>query len=235
MNVLGVTCARGGSKGVKNKNIRELCGKPLIAWTIEEAKKCTLLTNYVVTSDCKETRRLSETLGADTIEEPDELAMDNSPISDALCHALQVAEDRYGETYDAVADLRATNPFKTAYDIDRCIALLEEYNVDTDGVVGVTRLHDHHPSRIKHIVAGQLVDFWPEPAGGLRQDLKPEAYIRNGSIYVFWAELLRAGRYYIEADVIRPWVMPEERSVNIDTEIDFILAEAIHERIHSRD
>jgi CMP-N-acetylneuraminic acid synthetase len=222
MSVIGITCARGGSRGVKRKNVKELCGKPLIAWTIEEALKATLLDDYVVCTDDKEIGDITKSFGVEVIDEPPELAGDNVPIIDAINYTLAQVGD-----YKAVADLRTTNPFKTALDIDRAIDKLLKNEHDTDGVVGVTQLEDHHPSRIKRIVAGRLVDFWPEPESGLRQDLRPAAYIRNGSIYVFWTELLQSGRYFIGPDNIRALIMPPERSVNIDTEADWLLAEAL--------
>ena len=220
MRVLGITCARGGSIGVPNKNIRMLAGKPLIAWTIEAAKQATLLTDYAVCTDDARIKKIVKGYGVRVIDEPPELARGDVPMLDVILFAL----DKMGD-YDAVADLRCTNPFKTALDIDGAIAKLVNNERDTDGVVGVSLLEDHHPSRIKRIVADRLVDFWPEPISGLRQDLKPKAYIRNGSIYVFWADLLRGGTYFIGPDNIRPWIMPPERSVNIDTELDFLLAE----------
>jgi CMP-N-acetylneuraminic acid synthetase len=222
MSVIGITCARGGSRGVKRKNVRELCGKPLIAWTIEEAQKATLLDDYVICTDDDEIKAIARSYDVTVIDEPPELAGDNIPIIDAINYALGTVGD-----YKAVADLRTTNPLKTALDIDGAVNKLLQNEHDTDGVVGVTQLEDHHPSRIKRIVADRLVDFWPEPESGLRQDLHPKAYIRNGSIYVFWTELLQYGIYFIGPEDIRPWVMPEERSVNIDTELDWMLAEAL--------
>lgn len=223
--ILGMTLARGGSKGVPKKNLRKLNGKPLIAHTIEAALCSTLLDKYIVASDSDEILRVAEKYGAETMKEPAELAQDNTPILEPLVYILNEAENKYGEIYDAVADLRATNPFKLSQDIDGAVHKLIQHSQDTDGVVGVSRLEDHHPSRIKRIVADRLVDFWPEPIGGLRQDLKPEAYIRNGSIYVFWTDLLRKGVYFIGPQNIRPWIMPPERGINIDTELDFLLAE----------
>jgi CMP-N,N'-diacetyllegionaminic acid synthase len=225
VRVLGITCARGGSKGVPGKNIRRLGDKTLLEWTIIEAQKSELITDYVVSTDSEAIAQVADALDVTYIQRPDKYAQDNSPILDAITHALDVLE----EDYDAVADLRCTNPFKEAQDIDGCIRLLGD-NLDADGVVGVTKLDDHHPSRIKHIVANRLVDFWPEPISGNRQDLKPDAYIRNGSVYVFWADALRGGTYFIGPDNIVPYVMPLERSLNIDTELDFLLAEAIVER-----
>jgi len=226
MNVLGITLARGGSKGVPHKNIRMVAGKPLLAYTIEEALRCTLITKYYVSSDDEKILRVARKYGANTIKRPPELAEDTTPHQDALLHALEEAERIDGVHYDVVADLRTTNPFKTSVDVDGAIQKLIRTNADC--VAGVSKLEDHHPARIKMIYNDRLVDVWPEPVGGRRQDLTPDVYIRNGSVYVVKSDNLRAGRFFIGSDlVVRPWYMPEERGVNIDTETDLLFAEAI--------
>jgi CMP-N-acetylneuraminic acid synthetase len=225
MNKLGITLARGGSKGVPKKNIRMIAGKPLLAWTIEEVKKCTLLDRYIVSSDCDEVLSVAQRYGADVLKRPEYLARDNTPHIPALIHALEWAEDRDDVLYDVVVDLRCTNPLKLAFDIDSAIWKMEETLADV--VVGVSKLEDHHPSRIKTIVADTLADVWPEPLSGQRQDLRPDVYIRNGSIYVVMADALRNGILNTGSPNIRPYIMPPERGVNIDTEIDFYTVEGI--------
>ena len=228
MKVLGITLARGGSKGVPRKNIRPIAGKPLLAYTVEEALKCTLITEYVVSSDDPEILAVAFKYGAQVIERPGELAQDDTPHLPALVHALDWAEAFYNTRFDAVADLRCTNPFKTALDIDLAIKKLTKTNADV--VVGVSKLEDHHPSRIKLIYNDRLHDVWPENPSGRRQDLGQDVYIRNGSIYVVKRDTLKAGYFFIGQDlVIRPHIMPPERGINIDTEIDFCLAEALLE------
>lgn len=225
MKVLGVTLARGGSKGVPRKNIRDLAGKPLLAYTIEEALQSKYIDYYYVSTDDKEIATVARRYGAMVIDRPEYLASDNTPSIDALQHALRVCDEAHGP-FDIVADLRCTNPLKTVYDIDGAIEKLIKTGADV--VVGVSKLDDHHPSRIKRIFQDRLIDFaWPEDARGQRQDLKPDAYIRNGSIYIVRASALEEGIHFTGTDEIRPWVMPLERSVNIDTELDFKMLEAI--------
>lgn len=231
MNVLGITLARGGSKGIPGKNIRPIAGKPLLAYTIEEALNCTLITKYYVSSDSEEILEVAKEYGANTIKRPRELAKDTTPHQPALLHALEEAEIRDGVHYDVVADLRATNPFKTSLDIDGAIQKLIRTNADC--VAGVAQLMEHHPSRLKMIYSDQLVDIWPENPTGRRQDLIPSVYIRNGSVYVVKSDVLRGGQFFIGPDlVVRPWYMPEEKSINIDTEVDFLLAEKLMELNH---
>ena len=165
--MLGITLARGGSKGVKDKNIREVGGKPLLAWTIEQALEAKL-DEYVVSTDGAKIAAVAREYGATVIMRPDELATDTAPSIDALIHALDTSESAYNTEFDIVADIRNTNPTKLAYDIDGAVRKLIATGADC--VCGVTRLEDHHPSRIKMIVEDRLIDVWPEPEGGNRQE-----------------------------------------------------------------
>jgi len=227
-SVLGVTLARGGSKGVPRKNIRSIAGKPLLAYTIQEALRCTLIDRYIVSSEDDEILAVAKEYGAEVVKRPRHLAQDDTPHVPALIHALDWAEDTENRIYDIVADLRCTNPLKYALDIDMAIQKLKETMADV--VVGVSKLEDHHPARIKTIIADRLVDVWPEPQSGQRQDLRPEVYIRNGSIYIVLADALRDGILNTGSENIRPYIMPPERGINIDTEIDFVLVEQLLER-----
>jgi CMP-N-acetylneuraminic acid synthetase len=227
MKVLGITLARGGSKGVPRKNIREINGVPLLAYTIKEALLSKYINYYVVSTEDEDIAKIAEEYGAYVIDRPDYLASDSTPSIDALQHALFVAENNWG-VFDIVADLRCTNPLKKVEDIDGAIEKLIKTGADV--VCGVSKLEDHHPSRIKRIFQDRLIDFaWPEDARGQRQDLKPDAYIRNGSIYIVRARALEEGIHFTGTDEVRPWIMPLERSVNVDTELDFKLLEAMLE------
>ena len=225
MKTLGITLARGGSKGVPGKNTKMLAGKPLIAYTIEEALKCTLLDHYVVSTDNDEIAEVVRQWGASVIMRPKELAQDLTPTLPALLHALEYTESDLDDKYDIVADIRCPNPFKTAFDIDGAINKL--VRTGADAVIGVCKVEDKHPSRLKTVFRDRLVDIWPEPVSGNRQDLEPDVYVRNGSIYVVRRAGLEEGIHIRLSDNVRPWIMPEEKSVNIDTEIDFLLAEAL--------
>ena len=228
MLTLGITLARGGSRGIPGKNIKMLAGKPLIAYTIEEALKCTLLDRYVVSTDSDEIAEVAKKYGANVIMRPKRLAQDHTPTLDALLHALECAESEHDKNYDIVADIRCPNPFKLTYDIDGAIDKL--VRTGADAVIGVCKVTDKHPSRLKRLHRDRLVDIWPEPASGNRQDLEPDVYVRNGSVYVVRRAGLEEGIHIKLSDNVRPWIMPEERSVNIDTLMDFLLAEALMEK-----
>lgn len=224
MRTLGITGARGGSKGVPHKNIRLIAGIPLIAYTIMEAKRCSRLDRYVVATDDKEIAAIAEEYGAEVVVLPPHLTHDSAPLLPSLRYALEEVESN-GTDYDIVADLRATNPFKLASDIDGAIDKL--IRTSADAVIGVTIVEDGHPARLKRIFRDRLVDIWPEPKSGLRQDLEPEVFIRNGSIYIVGRAAFDEGIHIKLSDNCRPWIMPASRSINIDTEEDFLLAEVL--------
>ena len=225
MNVLGITLARGGSKGVKDKNIRIVGGKPLLAWTIKQAQEAKQIDRYLVSTDSAHIANLAREWGAEVINRPAHLATDSAPSIDALIHGLDVAEKHFGMEFDVVADIRTTNPLKSSDDIDECVRKLMSSGADT--VCGVSKLGDTHPARIKTMLSdGRLVDVWPEPSGGNRQDLIPDCFIRNGSIYVTRVNALREGIHFSGGD-IRGHLMPLERSVNIDNELDLLVCEAL--------
>lgn len=224
--VLGITAARGGSKGVPGKNIRPINGVPMLAYTIREAKKSKHISRYVVSTDNDDIASVARQYGAEVQMRPDWLALDDTPMIDVLQYVTKQCETEEVEFYDVVADLRCTNPLKTVFDIDGAIQKL----IDTmaDAVIGVTKLDDHHPARIKRVFQDRLIDFaWPEPVGGLRQELRPDAFIRNGSIYIVLRDALMDGILMQGSDNLRPWYMPLEKSVNVDTELDFVLVEAL--------
>jgi CMP-N-acetylneuraminic acid synthetase len=135
-------------------------------------------------------------------------------------------EQQEGQKYDYVVEMMCTNPMKTVEDIDACIEKLTSSGADS--VIAVHQLKDHHPTRIKKIIDDRIVDFCiPEIPESRRQDLKPEAYIRSGSIYALRRDhLMIEGRRYGSIES-RPYILPEERAVNVDTEIDFLVAERL--------
>jgi len=225
MNILGVTLARGGSKGVPRKNIRLLKGLPLIGYTIKEALKSKYLDDYIVSTDDEEIMQVSQSLGASCpFLRPQNLAEDDTSSVDALKHAVNFMEEKNNITYDYVIELMCTNPLKTVDDIDQVIKKIIE--TEADSVIAVHELEDHHPIRIKKIVDDRIVDFClPEKPESRRQDLKPNAYIRSGSIYALKRDhLMIDGRRYGSFES-RPYILPPERAINVDTEVDFITAE----------
>ena len=227
IRILGVTLARGGSKSVPRKNIKPIAGIPLIGYTISAALKSKLITRYIVSTDDKEIQQVAIKHGADApFLRPSEFSSDEASSVSAMQHAVNWVEQQEGVKYDYVVELMCTNPMKIVEDIDSSIEKL--INTDADSVIAVHLLEDHHPIRIKKIVDDKIVDFClPEIAESRRQDLKPNAYIRSGSIYALKRDhLMDEGRRYGSKNS-RPYILPSDRAINIDTEIDFIIAEAM--------
>ena len=223
--ILGLTLARGGSKSVPRKNIRLIAGVPLIAHTIVEALQSNHITRYIVSTDDVEIQKIAKQYGADApFLRPAEHSSDTASSVAAMRHAVNWVEQQEGIKYDYIIELMCTNPLKTVVDIDSVIEKL--VTTGADSVIAVHKLEDHHPIRIKKIVDDKIIDFClPEVPEMRRQELKPDAYIRSGSIYGLRRDhLIEEGRRYGSQNS-RPYILPPERAINVDTEVDFLIAE----------
>jgi CMP-N-acetylneuraminic acid synthetase len=225
IRILGLTLARGGSKSVPRKNIKPIAGLPLIGYTIAEALKSKFITRYIVSTDDEEIQQVAIQCGAEApFLRPSEFSTDEASSVSAMQHAVDWVEQQEGVEYDYLVELMCTNPMKTVEDIDASIEKL--ISTKADSVIAVHQLEDHHPARIKKIINDKITDFCiPEIPESRRQDLKPEAYIRSGSIYALKRDYLMVEGKRYGSDNSRPYILPQERAVNIDTEIDFMIAE----------
>lgn len=221
--VLAIITARGGSKGVPRKNIKDLAGKPLIAYTIEAVKASQYLTRCIVSTDDQEIADVSRRFGADIpFVRPAELAQDDSTSVDVVRHAVQWLRDNKGENYDYVMILQPTSPLRTADDIDACIKKI----VDTgaDSVMAMKELVDYSLKKLKKIIDDKILPYAEDEgkAPSPRHKLE-KMYKRNASIFLTKTELVMVGDLF--GQVSRPHLMPEERSVDINNLVDFDLAE----------
>ena len=227
LKILAIIPARGGSKSVPRKNIRELNGKPLIAYTIEAAKKIKdKFHRIIVSTDDEKIAKISKDYGADVpFIRPNNLAEDKTPTYPVLQHAVHFVEKQDSINIDLIMLLQPTTPFRTTEDILNCLQLSQSSN--TDSVISVVQVFSHHPILMKKIENNRLVHFSIEEKEGTpRQLYKPPAYMRNGAIYVTKRDTL-IGKNSIWGDSITPYIMPQERSHNIDDEIDFITSELV--------
>lgn len=224
MKVLGIIPARGGSKGVPRKNIKILCGKPLLAYTVESALAATRLSRVVLSTEDEEIAELGRDLGVEVpFMRPAELAEDITPTMPVVLHAVKTLE-RFGESFDAVCLLQPTNPLRRSADIDACIELLEDSGADS--VVSVLPVPEpYNPMWV----------YWKAKDGTLslssgerepivrRQEL-PRAFYRDGSVYVTrHAVLMEQGNLYGRS--IQSYEMDTRYAVNIDTSNDWEKAE----------
>ncbi len=220
--VLGLITARGGSKGIPHKNIVLLAGKPLIAWTIEAACASKVIDRIVVSTDDPEIAEVSRNWGAEVpFLRPDELARDDSPHVDVVIHAVKWLEEHQSYLPDYVLLLQPTSPLRIPEDIDAAVALAIEK--DADAVVSVC-LSPAHPYLMRRIEGdGRLTEFMPRPSGYIRRQTLPPVYVENGAIYLVRRDvLLRDRSWYSEHTYAH--VMPQERSVDVDTLWDLKLA-----------
>ena len=222
-NILGVTLARGGSKGIKNKNLSKINGKPLIYFTIKEAIKSKKITHYIVSTDSNKIKSVAKKYKAETpFTRPKKFSGDKSSSASAIKHALIKCEKIYKKKFDYVIELMATNPLKSVTDIDNVIKILLKNKADS--VIAVNQLFDHHPARIKKIINGKLIDFAiKEKLESRRQDLKPNAYIRSGSIYAMSRKYVMQEKRYFSGKSLA-YILPIKRTINIDDENDLLIA-----------
>ena len=224
LKILGITLARGGSKGIKNKNITLLNSKPLIYFTIKEALKSKYLSDYIVSTDSKKISIVSKRYKAKVpFLRPQNLAKDKSSSVVALQHAVDFMEKKKSIRYDYIIEIMSTNPLKTVFDIDACIKKI--ISTKGDSVIAVNQLEDHHPARIKKIVNGKIRDFKvKEVPESRRQDLRPKAYIRSGSIYALKRDyLMKKSRRYGSRNSYA-YILPKERTINIDDKYTLLVA-----------
>lgn len=227
--VLAIIPARGGSKGVPRKNVRDLAGKPLIVWTIEAAQRAQTIHRVVVSTDDEEIARVGQAAGAHVIRRPAELAQDTTPTEPALFHVLETLEATDSYVPDAVALLQCTSPLRGADIIDQCVRLL--FSSGCDAVMTVTAMQHWY------LCGGLDAEgrFWPEYdyQKRPRSQEMPEKYRENGAVYVTRHDALLRYRNRLGGDV-RVVVMDAIRSVDIDSEEDFLLAQEAIEGIRIR-
>jgi len=222
MKVLGIIPARGGSKGLKKKNIRLLNDKPLISYTIEAAKKSKLLTNYLVTSDDDDILNVTRKYNCQYHRRSTANAQDNSTIEDVV---IEVLDFLCPEIFDLIVLLQPTAPIRNGQDIDNVISMFVN-DMSLKNVVSVVKLEDIHPARMYTVDANSgLNAIEQENEKARRQDLT-SVYLRNGCIYAIRVdEFLRAKSLMLKEK--KAYIMSQETWANIDSERDLIVAEAI--------
>ena len=227
--ILAIIPARGGSKGVPRKNIRMLAGKPLVAWTIESAQRASCIDRLIVSTDDEEIADISKSYGADVpFLRPAEFAKDGTTDLPVYLHTLEWLEQNEEVIPDIVVWLRPTAPLRAASDIDEAVRLLT--TCDTDWVRSVCKV-DHHPYWMYEIQDGFLTPVIEglNPAKCYQRQLLPDVYRLNGVVETVWRDVIvNDGAQY--SGKLCPYVMPQERSVDLDTELDFLLAEELLKR-----
>lgn len=215
--ILAIIPARGGSKSVKDKGIKPLGGRPLIAWSIKAGLACKQIDQVVVSTDSGKYAQLAKFYGADVIDRPVELAKDETPMISVLQQVLSV------KSADTIVLLDPTSPFRLVKDIEACLKKINE--PETDSVITVTEA-EHNPYFIMGTIG--LNDYWQFPLIKpnqliIRRQDAPKVYQLNAGVYVIKKAIIETGKIFTEKT--KAVVMPIERSVHIDTKMDFKFAE----------
>lgn len=226
MSRICTICARGGSKGVKNKNLRPLGGRPLLAYSLEQARTSGLFDVIAVSSDSPDILAVARDNFADVlVERPSELATDTAGKLPAIQHCVRTVEQERGTRFDVIVDLDATSPLRSVADIQGAVKLLE-----TEGVANVITAAPARRSPYFNLVevgrdgVVRLSKPLAEPIER-RQDAPP-CFDMNASIYVWQRSALFDHSTLFLSDT-RLFVMPEERSTDIDSELDFQVVELL--------
>ena len=225
-NILGLIPARGGSKGLPRKNIKPLLGKPLITWTIEQALASKYLDRVVVSTDDKEIAEISKKYGAEVpFMRPKELAKDNAKGIDVVLHAIDwLKENDNRKQYDLIILLQPTSPLRTTEDIDKAIELL--FLKEAKAIVSVCEV-DHHPLWANTLPEdGSMKDFIRREVMNKNRQELPIFYRLNGAIYLAYCDYIKKQKSFFGEKTFA-YIMPRERSVDIDDEIDLKLAEIL--------
>ena len=222
--VIGVITARGGSKGIPGKNIKTMAGKPMIAWTIEAARQSKTLSRVILSTDDADIARVAREWGVEVpFMRPPELAQDRSSHISVVSHVMDWLELN-GSLPEYLFVLQPTSPLRAGTDIDGAIELAFERSADA--VVGVSAL-DHHPYLARKILAdGSLAEFISTDIQYLCRQNLPPAYSINGAVYVNRCLSLRRDRTFLPPCTFA-YVMPPERSLDVDTPQDFFMVEQL--------
>ncbi len=226
MSILALIPARGGSKSIPRKNIKYLAGKPLIVWTIEASQKAECFDQIVVSTDDEEIAEVSRSYGASIpFMRPRRLAQDDTPGVSPVLHALEILPK-----FEWVMVLQPTSPLRTASDIQHSIAFCNDSK--SSSLVSVTQASEHPYWMFTMDNKGLLKNAIPENNDVSRRQDLPSLYTLNGAIYLAHRQWLFRHKTLRGPDTVG-YVMPNERSVDIDTPLDWELAEHLLSKIKS--
>lgn len=222
---LAIIPARSGSKGLPDKNIKELCGKPLLAWSIEAARKSKYLDEIVVSTDSQRYAEIAKYYGANVpFLRPSEFAADESSRKEVIMHCLEYYRDN-NMTFDYIVLLEPTSPLRTAEDVDSAIEQLIA-NVNAEAIVGVSKLESFHPAFLIKL-NNHFLEFTAnnQPSTVLRRQELEEYYFYEGSLYISEVDKYIAKEFY--HDKTLGYVVPRWKALEIDEIEDFIMVEAL--------
>jgi len=223
MNNLCTICMRGGSKGLSKKNMRNLCGKPLMGYTIKQALESKLFEHVVVSTDSDEIAETAKSYGVETwFMRPAELATDEAPKLPVIRHAFLEAEKHYGHNFDVLVDLDVTSPLRNVEDITG--AYRQFADEDADILITASPARKNPYFNMVEQVNGRIRKVKEREKPPVRRQDAPPVYDMNASIYI-WKRQALLDNDTLFTDKTSLFIMPEERSVDIDTALDWDFVE----------
>jgi CMP-N-acetylneuraminic acid synthetase len=226
-NMIGIIPARGGSKGLPRKNIRDLNGKPLISYTISAALACKSIDNVVVSSEDQEILKIATLCGANVIKRPAELATDTAAAELLIKHVLE-SEKEKGVAYRYAILLQPTSPLRNSSHIDEAIKKFVSQGATS--LISVVE-YDYTPFKCFTIDSNDTLNgLYNNVTPFMNRQNLPKCYLSNGAIYIFSAgEFLKNMSFYQEKCI--PFIMSKEESIDIDTRKDLEAAEAVMKKL----
>ena len=222
--VLCLIPARGGSKGVPKKNIKNLYGKPLIAWSIQHARSSSYIDRIIISTDDREIADVAQAYGGEVpFLRPKYLSTDNAATMDVVLHAIKYIEKK--NIYDILVLLEPTSPLREASDIDQAI----EHLIDSkkaESIVGVGKVENVHPSFLVKLYNNYLRSYINKNFKVIRRQEIETLYFFEGSLYIAYIACLKNRKsFYHEKSL--GYVMPKWKTFEVDDQIDFIIIEAL--------
>jgi CMP-N,N'-diacetyllegionaminic acid synthase len=219
-SILAIIPARGGSKGMPRKNIRDLCGKPLLAWTIEEAKTSKYIDRLIISSEDDEIIAVAKQWGCEVpFVRPQQLAQDETSGMEPIFHAIESLQEKY----HYVVLLQVTSPLRIIDDIDGCIEWCNKQQAKS--CVAVSEVAENPYWMYTIGSDGQLNKFVQTDIEYARRQDLPTAYIPNGAMYIAETAWFLENRGFEAQPHTIGYIMPQERAVDIDRELDFAVCE----------
>jgi CMP-N-acetylneuraminic acid synthetase len=221
---LGIIPARGGSKGIPRKNLVIVAGKPLLQWTIDPARAARGLDAIAVSSDDPEILALGARLGAHPIERPAALATDEAPMLPVMQHCVRAFEEQRGNKVTQLILLQPTSPLRTVHDIEAALSLYAAH--DARAVISV-EVVDNKPLKLfLERDDGSLHGLLSDEAPFMRRQDLPRVLQPNGAIYIYEAKCIVDESCLLPRRTL-PYIMPKERSVDVDVSDDIARIEAM--------
>lgn len=230
--ILVTICARGGSKGVKNKNIKSIAGKPLISFSLDLVKQSKIIDEYIVSTDSEDIMKVVQDYGFKILfKRPEELAGDKIARLDVIRHAFLWAEEYFKTKFDVIIDLGVASPLKSIEDMEGVIKMLVDENAQN--VFSVCDAARNPYFNMVEIVDGKVSKVKKIDQGITGRQMAPHVYDMNDAFNAFIPNVLKSNSPQFN-ERTKIFVMPRERSIDIDEEIDFSIAELFLQKANKK-